>query len=97
MTSNNQKYDLVNKQKSAIKILLLAVFIDLLGLTILLPILPFWVVDIKQPYFVFVEVITFYSLFQFIFSPLWGRLSDKIGRRPVILIGLVVKIFGNIL
>ncbi len=29
-----------------------------------------------------------YSLMQFFFSPCWGRLSDRIGRRPVILIGL---------
>lgn len=93
MINSDQNSLLLHKQKSAIKIMLLAVFIDLLGLTILLPILPFWVIDIGQPDYVFVEVITLYSLFQFIFSPLWGRLSDKIGRRPVIFIGL----FGNIL
>ena len=82
------------RQVKGIKILLLAVFVDLLGLTILLPILPFWIISINQPDYVFVEIITLYSLFQLIFAPIWGRLSDKLGRRPIIIIGLLGNIFG---
>ena len=38
-----------------------------------------------------------YSLFQFIFAPIWGRLSDRIGRRPVILTGLTGALFSFII
>lgn len=97
MDYENKNPVLHDKQVSAIKILLLAVFIDLLGLTILLPILPFWIIAVNQPDYIFVEIITLYSMFQFICSPFWGRLSDRIGRRPVIFIGLLGNIFGYLL
>ncbi len=72
--------------------LFLAIFIDLLGFGIIIPILPFLVLeDLKSTPEQLGYILAIYSLVQFIFSPLWGRISDKIGRRPVLLIG----IFGS--
>ena len=75
-------------QKSALMVLILAVFIDLLGFTIVIPLLPFWTLSLGAPEYVFGIFLAIYSLFQFIFSPIWGRLSDKYGRKPIILSGL---------
>jgi len=38
-----------------------------------------------------------FSLMQFIFAPLWGKLSDRIGRRPVLIIGMLGFALGNFL
>lgn len=75
-------------QKNALIVLILAVFIDLLGFSIVIPLLPFWTLSLGAPDYVFGIFLAVYSLFQFIFSPIWGKLSDKYGRRPVILSGL---------
>ena len=75
-------------------IVFLVVFIDLLGFGIVLPLLPRY----SKTYLgVLPEslhgaalgiLFSIFSLMQFVFSPMWGRISDRIGRRPVLLIGL---------
>ncbi|MBY0458666.1 MAG: MFS transporter, partial [Gemmataceae bacterium] len=83
--------------KGALLIVWLVVFIDLLGFGIVLPVMP------RQagPYLdhlglheaargVIIGVLfSVFSLMQFVFSPMWGRVSDRIGRRPVLLISLL--------
>ena len=69
-------------------IIFITVFIDLLGFGIVLPLLPRY-----GKYFGADEVtlgllMASFSAMQFVFAPLWGRLSDRIGRRPVLLLGL---------
>ena len=79
-------------------IVFLVVFIDLLGFGIVLPLLP----RIAEAYAkrVFPEpawmvglvvglLMSSFSLMQFLFAPVWGRLSDRVGRRPILLIGLL--------
>lgn len=76
-------------------IVFLVVFIDLLGFGIVLPLLPRYGEDylkVVPPYLkgaILGILFSIFSLMQFIFSPMWGRISDRIGRRPVLLIGLV--------
>jgi len=84
-----------SEDSGSFKLLFLAVLIDLLGFGIIIPILPFIVKDINpvQEGILLAVLLSAYSLAQFIASPLWGRLSDRIGRRPVILSGL----FGSFL
>lgn len=75
-------------------VIFLVVFIDLLGFGIVIPLLPKFsqnVLEIHETTIGFVAGI--FSLMQFIFNPLWGRLSDIYGRKPIILFGL----FGNVL
>lgn len=79
--------------KAALGIIFLTVFIDLLGFGIVLPLLPrygeYFQADGLQLGFLSAS----FSAMQFLFSPLWGRLSDRIGRRPVLVFGLASTAF----
>lgn len=64
------------------------VVVDLIGFGIILPLLPFIATHFKASGFQIGCLFSVFSLSQFICSPWWGKLSDKIGRRPIILIGI---------
>lgn len=85
-----------DQQKGSFGLLFFAVLIDLLGFGIIIPILPFLVKDVNpaQEGVLLASLLAIYSLSQFVFAPLWGKLSDRVGRRPVILIGLLGSSFG---
>jgi DHA1 family tetracycline resistance protein-like MFS transporter len=68
-------------------VIFLSVFIDLIGFGIVLPLLPGYAEEFGAKSFVIGAIIASFSLMQFLFAPAWGRWSDHIGRRPVILIG----------
>lgn len=74
-------------------ILFLIVFIDLLGFGIIIPLLPFYGEHFQASPFVVAMMMAVYSLGQFVAAPFWGRLSDSIGRRPV----LIVSLFGAVI
>jgi len=69
-------------------ILFLTIFVDLLGFGLIIPALPFYAESFGASFITIGLLSASYSLMHFLFSPLWGRLSDRIGRRPVMLIGL---------
>jgi MFS family permease len=83
--------------RSALLIVFLVVFIDLLGFGIVLPLLPRFTDELVgrlpglRPYAgpLIGLLMASFSLMQFLFSPMWGRLSDRVGRRPILLLGLV--------
>jgi multidrug resistance protein len=64
------------------------VLIDLIGFGIVLPLLPLWAETFGASPIVIGLLTASYALMQFVFAPVWGRLSDRYGRRPVILISL---------
>ncbi|MCI0465030.1 MAG: MFS transporter [Gemmataceae bacterium] len=85
--------------RAALLIVFLVVFIDLLGFGIVLPLLPLYATELLAPLFPGEEarvlrgvllglLMASFSLMQFVFAPLWGRLSDRVGRRPILLLGL---------
>jgi DHA1 family tetracycline resistance protein-like MFS transporter len=87
----------VTSNRKAMFIVFLVVFIDLLGFGIVLPLLPLYAVFLLTPIFpdqpdrvgaVLAVLMSSFSLMQFIFAPIWGRISDRIGRRPILLLGL---------
>jgi len=80
-------------RRSALATLFLVVFIDLLGFGILIPVIPLYALSFGANEFVGSLLIAIYSLFQFVFAPILGRISDERGRRPVILVSL----FGSTL
>jgi MFS transporter, DHA1 family, tetracycline resistance protein len=68
--------------------LFLIVFIDLMGFGIIIPLLPFYAEHFNADPFTVGLVMATYSLTQLIAAPVWGRMSDRIGRRPVLLLTL---------
>lgn len=82
--------------KAALITVFLVVFIDLLGFGIVLPLLPWYADDYMKPLgqpewvkgVVIGALMSSFSAMQFIFAPIWGRISDRVGRRPILLIGL---------
>ncbi len=98
VSTNPQSESSITAPRSALLVVFLTVFIDLLGFGIVLPVLP----RQAEPYLealglsakvglggaVIGMLFAVFSLMQFIFSPIWGRLSDRIGRRPILLLSL---------
>lgn len=64
----------------------LLTFVNVLGFSILMPILPFVVKDYGAPEWFYGLLLTFYSAFQFFGAPFLGALSDNLGRKPVLLV-----------
>jgi len=74
---------------SPLVIIFVTVFIDLLGFGIIIPLLPFYAESFGASAFKIGLLGTSFSLMQFLFSPVWGRWSDRVGRKPIILVGLL--------
>lgn len=73
------------------------VFVDLLGFSIVLPLIPFYAKDYGANDFVAGLLVASYALAQLIGAPLLGRMSDRYGRRPVLLISIAGTILGFVL
>lgn len=69
-------------------ILFVTVFIDLVGFGIVIPLLPLYAEEFGAGAVAVTWLVAVFSLMQFFFAPWWGQLSDRVGRRPVLLIGL---------
>jgi DHA1 family tetracycline resistance protein-like MFS transporter len=76
----------------ALYVLLLVVFINLVGFGIVIPLLPFYAKSLNAAPWQITALFSAYSLGQFFAEPFWGRLSDRIGRRPV----LIATILANV-
>jgi multidrug resistance protein len=77
-----------DSSRSATFALFFTVFIDLIGFGIVLPLLPSYAARLQVGDAGIGFVVASFSLMQFLLAPWWGRLSDRVGRRPVILVGL---------
>jgi DHA1 family multidrug resistance protein-like MFS transporter len=86
-------------------VLLACLFVVMIGFGITLPVLPFYVERLaleagasQQSIVLHVTLLTgVYALMQLVFAPLWGRWSDRIGRRPLILLGIAGYIVAQVL
>ena len=67
-------------------VLFSVIVVDLIGFGIVVPILPFWSERFGANGLILGLLVASHAAMQFLFSPGWGRLSDRIGRRPVMLI-----------
>jgi len=79
---------------ASIGTLFLTVFIDLLGFGLVIPFLPGLARRLGAGDFVATMPGAVYSIMQFVFIPIWGRLSDRIGRRPVLLWSIAATAVG---
>jgi DHA1 family tetracycline resistance protein-like MFS transporter len=73
---------------SPLVVIFFTVFIDLIGFGIIIPLLPFYAQTFGAGALTVGLLSTSFSAMQFVFAPVWGRLSDRVGRRPIILFGL---------
>ena len=94
LTGPRRTYDFVSPmnapRRGSLLVIFLTVFIDLLGFGMVLPLLPIYAQQFttdKSGLLIGLLMASF-SAMQFLFAPMWGRLSDRIGRRPVLMIGL---------
>jgi len=76
--------------------LFLIVFIDLVGFGIVIPLLPFYGEHFQADPFTVSMIMATYSIGQFIAAPVWGRLSDTIGRRPVLILSLLGAVLSYV-
>ncbi len=72
-------------KKKALLTIFLVVFIDLIGFGMMIPILPYYAKSFGASATLLGFLMMSYSGMQFLFSPFWGRFSDRMGRRPVLL------------
>lgn len=86
-------------RRGSLLVIFLTVFIDLLGFGMVLPLLPIYadVFTVDPSGWRLGLLMASFSIMQFLFAPLWGRLSDRIGRRPVLIIGLAGSVFFYLL
>jgi MFS family permease len=91
------------ERRSALLIVFLVMFIDLIGFALVLPLLPLYGKDFLDPLLppegtsqgrilrglILGALMASFSLMQFVFAPLWGRVSDRHGRRPFLILGLI--------
>lgn len=75
-------------------IIILTVFIDVLGMGIIIPVLPFYVESFGVSSFVVTLLFSVFALFSFVSGPFLGALSDRIGRRPVLILSIASTALG---
>jgi DHA1 family tetracycline resistance protein-like MFS transporter len=73
-------------RKPSMLVVFLTVFIDLIGFGIVVPLVPLFSRHYGASGFVIGAIIASFSAMQFVFAPIWGKLSDRHGRRPILLI-----------
>jgi len=84
----------MDTRKRSFTVIFLVIFIDLLGFGIIIPILPYFSENVLLMNKTTIGLLTgIYSLMQFIFTPVWGSLSDVYGRKPI----LVMSLLGNVI
>jgi multidrug resistance protein len=77
--------------KGKLTVLMITAFVDMLGLAMIIPLLPFYATKLGASATVVGVLIAAFSIAQLASAPLWGRFSDRYGRRPALLVGLLVS------
>jgi MFS family permease len=77
--------------------LMATVFVDMVGFLIILPLLPFYATRLGASVFLVGLMVSTYAVAQLATAPLWGKLSDRLGRRPMLLLGLAISAGSHLL
>jgi len=83
-------------RRASLGTLFLTVFLDLVGFGLVIPFLPAMARDLGASDFVAAALTACYSLMQFLSVPVWGRVSDRVGRRPVLLWSIGASAMGMV-
>ena len=84
-------------ERKALAVLFCTLFMVMLGVGIIIPNIAFRAAEMEATPRSISLLFTIYSLMQFLFAPLWGSLSDRVGRKPVLVAGLVGNACGLLL
>ncbi len=79
--------------RATLVVIFTTILIDFIGFTVLIPVLPLYAERLGATPVQIGLILTFYALAQLLFLPMWGWVSDRIGRRPV----LLVSLFGTMI
>ncbi|MGH7533776.1 MAG: MFS transporter, partial [Gemmatimonadales bacterium] len=71
-----------------LSVLIAVGFVDMLGLMMVLPLLPFYALNMNASDVQVGAIIAAFAIAQLLSAPVWGRFSDRVGRRPALLVGL---------
>ena len=77
-------------RKSPLFVLFITIFIDMLGFGIIIPILPIFSKELGAQDYQVGLIAMIYPIMNFLFAPLWGTLSDRHGRRPIMLVSILI-------
>jgi multidrug resistance protein len=77
--------------KGKLRVLMITAFVDMLGLAMIIPLLPFYATQMGASATIVGVLIAAFSIAQLASAPVWGRFSDHYGRRPALLAGLLVS------
>lgn len=81
-------------RRHALRVVFVTILLDLLGFGLIIPIQPFYAEHFGASPAVITLLGASYSLMQFVFAPFWGRLSDRFGRRPIMLSSIAFSVLG---
>ncbi len=76
------------ESKKSLPVLFAVMFLVMVGFGIIIPVMPFYVEEIGATPTQLGLLMAVYSVMQLLFAPMWGRVSDRIGRKPVIMVGI---------
>jgi len=98
----SEKTDLRNSRQtrfglSPIFVIVMTLFIDATGFGIIIPLLPFYAETFQAGSAALGILVASFSLMQFIFSPILGRISDNVGRKPVLIISILTSVVSFVL
>ncbi|MBI1307877.1 MAG: MFS transporter [Bacteroidetes bacterium] len=80
------------QKRKALAVLFLTIFLDLFGFGMIIPVLPILTTDLGATSFQLGIIASLYSLMNFLFSPFWGTMSDRYGRRPIMLTSILITV-----
>ena len=83
--------------RARLLVLFITAFVDMVGITMLVPILPYYATSLGASATVVGVIVSAFSLAQLLTATLWGRTSDRHGRRPALIAGLLVTAVGYVL
>ncbi len=98
----NEKTDIRNSKQtrfglSPIFVIVMTLFIDATGFGMIIPLLPFYAETFQAGSAALGILVASFSLMQFIFSPILGRISDNVGRKPVLIISILTSVASFLL
>lgn len=80
-----------------LSVLMATAFVDMIGFAIVLPLLPFYALRLGAEAWMVGPLVAAYSVAQLASSPVWGRVSDRYGRKPIVLVGLVASAIAYVI